>query len=203
MQDWVSDVIRNFGMANLMAEVALDRVEQRFAIELGRAKKKAAGEKYPNVLVDIEAAVRAEANEMAKHYELFYCLEQSIRKLIAQRLSENFGARWWDGKKADERDVVPQAIKESARKNRENEISQAITARSEKLIDYTTFGELADIIVSNWEIFGDMFTKRDAVQRVLRLLNTLRGPIAHCCPLADHEVARLHITVQDWFKIMS
>lgn len=201
MQNRVSDIIRNFGMANQMAEVALDRVEKKYSIDLGRPQK---GKDFAkDSIVDIERDVRIEAAEMAQHYELFYCLEVSIRKLISQRLFENFKTDWWNSKKADGKDVVPQTIRESAKKNQDNELSQGITVRSENLIDYTTFGELADIIVSNWEIFGDMFTKKEAVQKVLRLLNTLRGPIAHCCPLAEHEVSRLHLTVQDWFKIMS
>ena len=33
-------------------------------------------------------------------------------------------------------------------------------------------------------------------------LNMLRGPIAHCCPLADDEVLRLQLTVKDWFRLM-
>jgi hypothetical protein len=200
MNERLFDIIRNFGMANQMVEVALDRVEKKYGIELGRPKKET---NSSHTLVDIEQDVRVEATEMARHYELFYCLEVSIRKLICQRLEENFGADWWNLKNKDGKDVVPQAIRDAAKKNRDNEVSQAITPRSDNLIDYTTFGELGDIIVSNWEIFGDMFTKREAVQKVVRLLNTLRGPIAHCSPLADHEVARLHMTVTDWFKIMS
>lgn len=194
------DIIRNFGMANQMVEVALDRVEKKYNLDLGRPQKEFTSSES---ILDIEHDVKVEAAEMAKHYELFYCLEVSIRKLINQRLTENFGVDWWNSKKPDNKDVVPQAIRETAKKNQDNELSQGITVRSDKLIDYTTFGELGGIIVSNWEIFGDMFTKREAVQRVLRLLNTLRGPIAHCCPLAEHEVARLRLTVQDWFKIMS
>lgn len=199
MSSKVDDIVRNFGMANQMLEVALDRVEKKHKIDLGRSKKNSVVS--PSSIVDIEKDVRNEAGDMAKHYELFYCLEVSIRKLISQRLSEQYGIEWW-GFKKEGKDIIPQAIKDSAKRNQENEISQAITVRSDKLIDYTTFGELGDIIVSNWDVFGDMFTKREAVQRVLRLLNTLRGPIAHCCPLADHEVARLQLTVRDWFKIM-
>lgn len=203
MKRETEDIIRNFGMANLMAEVALDKVEEKFNIDLGRPKIRK--DSLILDLVDIEEDVRKMASEMASHYELFFCLEVSIRKLISQRLGEveNYGPGWWDAKKNDGKDVVPQAIRDSARKSRENEISQAITARSEALIDYTTFGELGDIIVVNWDIFGDMFTKKEAVQRVMRLLNTLRGPIAHCCILDDHEISRLHLTVRDWFKLMS
>lgn len=201
MKNKTLDIIRNFGMSNQMAEVALDRVEKKFQLDLGRPKKDVVSS--TESLIDIEQDVKSEAADMAKHYELFYCLEVSIRKLISQRLEETHGADWWQNKKPDSKEIIPQAIKDGAKKLRDNELAQAITVRSDKLIDYTSFGELADIIVSNWEIFGDMFTKREAVQRVLRLLNTLRGPIAHCCPLADHEVSRLHLTVQDWFKIMS
>jgi len=135
--------------------------------------------------------------------QLFYCLDGSIRKLISQRLQENYGVDWWNAKKAEGKDVVPQTVREYAKQSQETELTQAITLRSDDLIDYISFGHLADIIVSNWDIFGDMFTKREAVQRVLKLLNTLRGPIAHCCPLADHEIARLRLTVIDWFQIMS
>jgi len=32
--------------------------------------------------------------------------------------------------------------------------------------------------------------------------NLLRGPIAHCCPLAEDEKVRLDLTVKDWFRLM-
>ncbi|MFN7401916.1 MAG: Swt1 family HEPN domain-containing protein [Alphaproteobacteria bacterium] len=201
MQDKTSDIIRNFGMANQMAEVALDRIEKKYNIDLGRVKKSI--DSVSETYVDFEKDIRKEAAEMAQHYELFYCLEVSIRKLISQRLQENYGVDWWNAKKAEGKDVVPQTVREYAKQSQETELTQAITLRSDDLIDYISFGHLADIIVSNWDIFGDMFTKREAVQRVLKLLNTLRGPIAHCCPLADHEIARLRLTVIDWFQIMS
>ena len=33
-------------------------------------------------------------------------------------------------------------------------------------------------------------------------LNQLRGPIAHCSPLAEDEVVRLELTVKDWSRLM-
>lgn len=41
-----------------------------------------------------------------------------------------------------------------------------------------------------------------AVERVMGNLSVLRGPIAHCSPLADDEVVRLKLTVRDWFRLM-
>lgn len=201
MNEKTADIIRNFGMANQMAEVALDRIEKKYNIDLGRVKKPI--ESASATYADFEKDIREEAAGMAQHYELFYCLEVSIRRLISQRLQENHGIDWWNAKKTDGKEVVPQTVREYARQSQENELTQAISVRSDNLIDYISFGHLADIIVCNWEIFGDMFTKKEAVQKVLRLLNTLRSPIAHCCPLEDHEISRLQLTVKDWFKIMS
>jgi hypothetical protein len=34
------------------------------------------------------------------------------------------------------------------------------------------------------------------------VLNTLRGPRAHCSPLAEDEVVRLLLEVREWFRLM-
>ena len=91
---------------------------------------------------------------------------------------------------------------ESVRKNMSNEADSGVTIRSEEQIDYTTFGELSKIIISNWGLFEPIFTTRAAVQRVLSSLNLLRAPIAHCCPLQPDEVDRLDLTVRDWFRLI-
>lgn len=201
MRPEIADIIRNFGMANQMAEVALDKVERKYAIDLGRPTK--GQNKDTKYYPQFEEKIRKEAAEMARHYEVFYCLENSIRRLITQRLQEEFGGDWWSASHKDGKEVVPQVIKDNATKNRKNEIKRAITPRSNNLIDYTTFGELGDIINANWSIFGDMFSDQGAVGNVMALLNTLRGPIAHCSSLAGHEVDRLHHALADWFRIAS
>lgn len=47
-----------------------------------------------------------------------------------------------------------------------------------------------------------MLSSPKAVERVKAALNILRGPIAHCTPLAEDEVVRLRLTVRDWFRLM-
>ncbi|WP_412138685.1 Swt1 family HEPN domain-containing protein [Brevundimonas diminuta] len=69
-------------------------------------------------------------------------------------------------------------------------------------MDYTTFGELGEIIKSNWHDFTDIFQDIKALEKVIATLNVLRGPIAHCKPLAEDEVVRLHLSVRDWFRSM-
>jgi hypothetical protein len=85
----------------------------------------------------------------------------------------------------------------------QKEVDNSVTRRSDNKIDYTTFGELAVIITGNWDIFATIFSSRRAVERVMSSLNLLRGPIAHCCPITEDEVDRLHLTVKDWFRTMA
>ena len=132
---------------------------------------------------------------MASHYAIFYCLENSIRELIVQRLEEVHGSGWWDV-------AVPEPVRKNADGNRKKEAATGVTPRSSELIDYSNFGELGEIIKTNWNIFGDMFQDIRAVERVLSNLNTLRAPIAHCKALAEDEVLRLHLSLRDWFRQM-
>ncbi len=131
---------------------------------------------------------------MGINYAIFYCLENSMRELITNRLAEVHGPDWWD--------KVPQTMREKAEKNRKKELGSGVTLRSDDLIDYSNFGELGEIINANLDIFGDMLRDIRAVERVLGNLNTLRAPIAHCKPLAEDEVLRLHLGLRDWFRQM-
>lgn len=189
------DPIRSFGMSGFIITEELRKIEQRFGIDLGHVAKSVAEnptEYYPQ----FEKSVRIEAAEMATHYELFYCLEQSIRKLISETLQESKGADWWDSGK------VPESIVKEVKERVQKEVDSGMTTRSDDAIDYTTFGELASIITSNWDLFGTIFKSPRAVQRVMSNLNTLRGPIAHCCPITEDEIVRLRLTVKDWFRMI-
>lgn len=132
---------------------------------------------------------------MAVNFRIFYCLENSIRELISETLEEHFGESWWN-------EISPN-IKTAAEGLRQKEIDMGAIPRSSNLLDYTTFGELSTIIEQNKEAFEGRFTSFRAVNKVLWQLNMLRGPIAHCKPLAEDEVLRLHLSLRDWFRAMS
>ena len=190
----VEDSIRSFGMSGFLLCDELRQIEQRFAIELGHSPKAEVGSAvayYPQ----FEQIVRAEAAEMSENYEVFYCLEQAIRKIIAETLEDAAGTDWWNSARipAD----IKAGVAELLRKERDN----GITPRSDNLLDYTTFGQLSVIITSNWDLFEPTLKSRRGVERVMANLNLLRGPIAHCCPMAEDEVDRLRLSVRDWFRL--
>jgi HEPN superfamily Swt1-like protein len=191
----LEEQIKLFAISNQLLENELDKVEAAFGIDLGREHEgtiEIDKDYYPQ----LDRKVRQEAAEMSKHYEIFYSLEKSIRSLISETLVAAVPAGWWESGR------VPQQIRRDAEARMAREIDAGITPRSPEPIDFTNFGELGEIIKANRDVFGSIFPSQKAVERVLASLNTLRGSIAHCSPLAEDEVVRLRLSVRDWFRLM-
>ncbi|MBO6835634.1 MAG: hypothetical protein JJ878_17090 [Alphaproteobacteria bacterium] len=188
------EAIKLFGLNNLSIESEIRKIERSFDVDLGhrRDDDKNIDKKYYPQFAE---RLRDEAARMSVNYAIFYCLENSIRELIVQRLEEEYGQEWW-GK------AVPEVVRRNAEGNHKKEVASGVTPRSSDLIDFTNFGELGEIIKSNWSIFGEMFRDVRAVEKVLAMLNTLRAPIAHCKALAEDEELRLHLGLRDWFRQM-
>lgn len=188
--------VKSFGMTNMLIESEIDQLERKLDIKLRSTNR----EENQN---DIEKAyfpqfaeaLRLEAAEMARSYELFYCLEKTIRMQITELLELTHGENWWNDK------VVPQQIFLDVRKRIQRERESGITPRSSDQLDYTNFGELGEIIKSNWQIFASIFNNIKAVEKIMFNLNSLRNPIAHCSVLAEDEKLRLELSLRDWFRL--
>lgn len=174
----------------------LGKIESSYGIDLGRKSQllqDADQDYYPQ----IEQDIRHEAAVMAPHYEIFYSLEKTIRRQIKTvLLNTSEGVKWWNSSR------INSVLRIAVEKRQQDEIDSAVTPRSEDPIDYCTFGELGEIIKTNWDVFGQIFSSSKAVVRVMANLNTLRGPIAHCSLLAEDEILRLRLSVRDWFRLM-
>ena len=192
----MNDKIKLFTFSNQITERSLDSVEQNLGLDLGRDLIYV-NDKDEDFYPQFEQVVRNKAKEMAAHYELFYCLEVSIRKIIKEKLTAELGENWWDT--AD----IPTDIRNNVAVNMQKDLDSAFTPRSDDEIDYTSFGELGEIVRKNWARFGDIFNSQKAFNKVMTSLNLLRGPIAHCSPLAADEVMRLRVTLGDWFRLMA
>jgi hypothetical protein len=186
--------IKQFMMTNLLLEHNLDQVESQLGIGLLR-NKEARIDSDSSYYPQIEQEFRNEAARMAPHYEVFYSLEKTIRAFITDALRSLEDADWWAAR-------VPERIRNEVEARKQKEIDTGMTPRSDDALDFTTFGELSEIIKSNWAVFGGILSSRRAVERVMANLNSLRGPIAHCSPLAEDEVVRLRLSVRDWFRLM-
>lgn len=182
-----------FAMKNLLTETALAKLENS-GIEIGHVRTIRKDE-----IVDIELFeldIRKQARKMADFYVLYYSVENSIRRLISERLNEKYGQNWWEQK-------VPAGVRKSVQENQEKEKDTPISIRSEDPLYYTNFGELIDIFNANWDDFSDTIRSKKAMQQVLSQFNSLRNIIAHSCELNDDEIKRFEILVKDWLRIQS
>ena len=190
-----TDIIRSFGMSGMLITDDIRTLEQNLNIELGHIRS-TSSPTHIDFYPQFEQEVRAEAAKMAEHYEVFYCLEKSIRKLITESCQDADGENWWSTPR------IPKSIVDDCAARAQKEIDSGITPRSDEPIDYSTFGELSVIISSNWSLFATTFKSKLGVQRVLSNLNLLRGPIAHCTLLTEDEATRLRTAVGDWFRMI-
>lgn len=191
----ILEKIKSFGMTNQMVIEDLSRIGAAHGFDLGHVPATAQTVEdvyYPQ----FDASIRQEAEDMAKHYAVFYSLEKSIRTLVAETLETTEGADWWLSGR------VPPAVKLEVTSRIQKELDAGVTQRSLDELDYTTFGELSVIISANWDVFGSLFRSKKAVDKIMASLNALRNPIAHCSPLAEDEQLRLQLTVRDWFRQM-
>lgn len=159
-------------------------------------------EKHTDILVEghlsqIDFQILADAKKMGEFYRIFYSIENDMRQLINETMDAAYPHGWWESQ-------VPQVVRENVGKNKLREESEGIPPRSNRNIDYTTFGELGEIIKENWNAFSGIFSNasKARVLRVINRLNIARGPIAHCGVLPVEEEVRLKLTVRDWYSLM-
>jgi hypothetical protein len=189
------NAIKVFGMTNQLIIEDLSRVEKAHSLELGHVVNNADSEEQL-YYSQFDHSVRQEASDMARQYQIFYCLEKSIRELITDTLEDAEGSAWWDSSR------INSHLQGEVKKRIKREHDSGMTLRSSEPLDFTTFGELSGIITNNWDLFGGILNSPKAVERIMGNLNSLRGPIAHCSPLAEDEVLRLQLSLRDWFRQM-
>lgn len=185
--------LKLFVMRNLLLETDLARLENS-GIEVGHIQTIKKDE-----VVDIElfeSDIRMQARKMADSYMLYYCVENSIRRLISERLSEKYGPNWWE-------EEVPEDVRKEVQDKQQKEKDTAMSIRSEDPLCYTNFGELIGILDAKWDDFSDTIRSKKAMRQVLSSFNLLRNVIAHSCELNDDEIKRLELLVKDWLRIQS
>jgi Swt1-like HEPN len=189
-------LLRAFAMSGAQLTSEIEGLEKSLEVRLSSKPRKTIARKHEEY-ASFESNIRGEAALMSQYYEVFYCLEVSIRKLISATLTDSVGVGWWSSGR------VAEGIRNEVAAIQRKEVASGITPRSEDPLDFTTFGQLSQLITDNFDLFEPIIYSKSAVSRVLNQLNLLRGSIAHCCLLAPDERDRLELSVRDWFRLLS
>lgn len=174
-----------------LLEDSLDRLEDN-GIAVRKDPREPAKDEHH--LQDFSPKIRHQAIQMTNVYVAFFCLENAVRELIVQKLSENHGADWWKA-------CVPKKIQDKVNNLRSKERKNKYHAqRSDTSIGYTTFGNLSQIIISNWDDFSDLFPDQSWINSRFNDLEMSRNIIMHTNILPDAEIDRIKSLVRDWLS---
>ncbi len=143
---------------------------------------------------DFSPVLLSRARSMGDVYEVFFCLENAVRDLIEQRLSERKGQNWWDIS-------VPEKVRKAAEDLRTREEKNKYHAqRNSTLIGYTMFGNLSQIIIANWDNFSDLFPDQHWISSRFNDLELSRNIIMHTGILPEIEIGRIQSITRDWIR---
>ena len=81
-QRQIIDSLKSFGMTNMLIESELDNLEKKYDFKLREETSctQETTEIEQTYFPQFDMELRQEAAYMAKNYEIFYCLEKTIRK---------------------------------------------------------------------------------------------------------------------------
>lgn len=99
---------------------------------------------------DFNPIIWRQAQEMSSVYAIIYCIENSLRNFIVDRLSEKYGLDWWEKCVSKGIKTSTERLKNSEEKNKYH------SSRGDSPIHYTLLDNLVQIIISNWDEFADV-----------------------------------------------
>ena len=140
---------------------------------------------------------RNDALEMARLYAVLHAFENEVRSLIKDTLEDAIGPDWWNS------DGVPQKVKNNAISRQKTAVKDSwLEGAKMDLLGFVDFGDLATIIVQNWDFFKDIMPSQDWIRQRMNELEKARHFVAHNRMLLPSEFQRVYMYVSDWNKVV-
>lgn len=194
MTDALKDV-RDWLFRGLMFEAEVTRFRAA-GIRIGADESTIERSLLQETLAPFSVDLRNSALQMSRLYSLLYCFENSIRELIKERLQEKYKLDWWTK-------GVPSSVQKHAEgRQKDAEANSWLDAPARELLSFTEFGHLADIIVSQWELFSDLVPSQHWLKQRMEELEKARNFIAHNRLLLPGEFQRVEMYVADWNRMV-
>lgn len=182
--------VREWLFKGLSVEHALDDLERSGVAVRAPTDPQALQRVMP--LEDFSPALRNAGMQALPGYLAFFCLENSARELIVERLSERHGPDWW-AKQAT------RAVQDRVKTRQDKEGKNRWHARrGASEIYYTDFGDLLSLIQNNWDDFADLFPDINWVVTRFTELEASRNIVAHNNLLDQRELERIKLYLADW-----
>ena len=188
--------MRDFVFRGLLFESEAE-IFRRAGINVGIDIREAEEQLLLDALSPFGLQRRNDALEMARLYAVLHAFENEIRSLIRDTLDEKVGTDWWTG------ESVPKKVRELAesRQKAAEKDSWLEGAKIDRLA-FVDFGDLAAIIIQNWDHFREILPSQDWIRQRMTELEKARNFIAHNRMLLPAEFQRIYMYISDWNKIV-
>ena len=143
---------------------------------------------------DFSPILWQQATEMSSVYALIFCIENTLRNFVVDRLSEKFGINWWEDRVSKSIKSAAERLKTSEEKNKYH------STRGDSPIHYTMLDNLAQIIISNWDEFSDIIPNQAWIVSRMDDLTMCRNVIAHTGVLPKYEIERIESIARDFIS---
>jgi len=183
--------LRDWMFKGLLFEAEAEKFRQA-GIRVGADLREVEARLLEEALAPFPLDIRNEALQMARVYTLLYCFENSVRQLIKERLQEKHGVDWWTK-------GVPQKVQKFA-EDRQKAATEESWLEGDKtdLLGFVDFGQLADIVIQNWDDFSDLIPSQHWLKQRMEELEKARNFVAHHRLLLPSEFDRIEMYIADW-----
>jgi hypothetical protein len=180
--------IYEFVFRGLLAEEALDMAGRRHVV-VGLPDHDLA-----LTLESLSDQFVTPARQMAVIYTVIAAFENTVRELVSRVMLDGHGETWWQT-------CVSERVQKRAETRREDEQKHRFhKQRGEQPINYTEFGDLANIMRANWADFEAILPSPEWASSVFEAVERSRNVIMHSGTLDAEDVARVGIHLRDWIK---
>lgn len=181
-----------FTFRGLLVDEALERAGRFRPVLMSASIDEEVAKRVSLDLLPAESIARA--RRMATVYIAITAFENSLRNLVVDTLLEKVGESWWDS-------AVSEGVRKKAesRKEEENRIRWH-TPRGESIISYTEFGDLASIILNNWNHFEDLLHSVDWLKGIVKPIERSRNVIMHGGDLQPEDIERVGVAIRDFSR---
>lgn len=180
-----------FVFRGLLADEALDRQGRQSKRLLDVADEEIAKALSLDTLDDVNVE---NAKAMAVVYTAIAAFENGVRSMVVKTLIEKHKEEWWEK-------GVSKGIQERAENRMKGEQNVKWHAqRGQDPVNYTTFGDLKNIMHTNWDAFEDLIGNLAWAAGIFDVIERSRNVIMHSGMLEKEDIERLGVNIRDWIK---
>jgi Swt1-like HEPN len=181
----------DFVFRGLLAEESLDGHGRQNKRLLNISDAEVAKKLALDVLDDVHVT---NSQTMAIVYTAIAAFENSVRAVVIKTLVDKFKEEWWEK-------GVSNGVRERAQKRMEDEQSAKWhSQRGQDPVNYTTFGDLKNMMQNNWEAFEDQIGNLAWASGIFDVIERSRNVIMHSGMLEREDIERLGVNIRDWVK---